>query len=256
MLGMVYILIMLIYLITVFVKWQLINNEAVYPDVFYPRVYPTGKMLSGEEDGLEDDPERAEVTASAFTGENGRHKTEIKCKKGKQMCFFFVFLLASVVGADGSSAAQVDIITEQPRSSQHTLQPGDSVDLSASSDQGGGGGTSTSDTPESPNDNEEEMLSRSSSGGANITPETTEYTTPENATPEGGPLGQSGSLIDSNDPSLPPSDSSQTTTEGPDSAVTPSDVAELVSLSTYKLLEIYLCFMSWSNSHCPVITEF
>ncbi|XP_024914358.1 huntingtin isoform X2 [Cynoglossus semilaevis] len=174
-----------------------------------------GKMLSGEEDGLEDDPERAEVTASAFT--------------------------ASVVGADGSSAAQVDIITEQPRSSQHTLQPGDSVDLSASSDQGGGGGTSTSDTPESPNDNEEEMLSRSSSGGANITPETTEYTTPENATPEGGPLGQSGSLIDSNDPSLPPSDSSQTTTEGPDSAVTPSDVAELVldgSESQYSGMQI------------------
>uniref|UniRef100_A0AAX7T067 Huntingtin n=1 Tax=Astatotilapia calliptera TaxID=8154 RepID=A0AAX7T067_ASTCA len=72
-----------------------------------------GKMLSGEEDGLEDDPERTEVTTGAFT--------------------------------DGSSAAQVDIITEQPRSSQHALQPGDSVDLS------------------SPNDNEEEMLSRSSS---------------------------------------------------------------------------------------------
>lgn len=67
-----------------------------------------------------------------------------------------------MVGADGSTAAQVDIITEQPRSSQHTLQPGDSVDLSASSEQGGGGGgTSASDTPESPNDNEEEMLSRS-----------------------------------------------------------------------------------------------
>nr|XP_012774090.2 huntingtin isoform X4 [Maylandia zebra] len=161
-----------------------------------------GKMLSGEEDGLEDDPERTEVTTGAFT--------------------------ASVVGADGSSAAQVDIITEQPRSSQHALQPGDSVDLSASSEQGGGGGgTSTSGTPESPNDNEEEMLSRSSSGGANVTPETADYTTPENATPEGGPLGESGTLLGTNDRSLPPSDSSQTTTEGPDSAVTPSDVAEL-----------------------------
>lgn len=135
--------------------------------------------------------------------------------------------------ADGSSSAQVDIITEQPRSSQHTLQPGDSVDLSASSEQGGGsgggGGTSASDTPDSPNDNEEEMLSRSSSGGANITPETADYTTPENATPEGGPLGEGGALLGTNDRSLPPSDSSQTTTEGPDSAVTPSDVAELVS---------------------------
>uniref|UniRef100_A0AAQ5WX50 Huntingtin n=1 Tax=Amphiprion ocellaris TaxID=80972 RepID=A0AAQ5WX50_AMPOC len=113
---------------------------------------------------------------------------------------------ASVVGADGSSAAQVDIITEQPRSSQHTLQPGDSVDLS---------GTSASGTPESPNDNEEEMLSQSSS--------------------EGGPL------LGTNDRSLPPSDSSQTTTEGPDSAVTPSDVAELVldgSESQYSGMQI------------------
>uniref|UniRef100_A0AAQ6A1J8 Huntingtin n=1 Tax=Amphiprion ocellaris TaxID=80972 RepID=A0AAQ6A1J8_AMPOC len=128
------------------------------------------------EDALEDDPERTEVTT------------------------------ASVVGADGSSAAQVDIITEQPRSSQHTLQPGDSVDLS---------GTSASGTPESPNDNEEEMLSQSSS--------------------EGGPL------LGTNDRSLPPSDSSQTTTEGPDSAVTPSDVAELVldgSESQYSGMQI------------------
>uniref|UniRef100_A0A8C3A9I3 Huntingtin n=1 Tax=Cyclopterus lumpus TaxID=8103 RepID=A0A8C3A9I3_CYCLU len=141
------------------------------------------------------------------------------------------------VGADGSSAAQVDIITEQPRSSQHTLQPGESVDLSASSEQGGGG-TSASDTPESPNDNEEEMLSRSSSGGANITPETADYTTPET---EGGPLGEGATLLGTNDRSLPPSDSSQTTTEGPDSAVTPSDVAELVldgSESQYSGMQI------------------
>uniref|UniRef100_A0AAQ5Z840 Huntingtin n=1 Tax=Amphiprion ocellaris TaxID=80972 RepID=A0AAQ5Z840_AMPOC len=128
-----------------------------------------GKMLSGEEDALEDDPERTEVTTGAFT--------------------------ASVVGADGSSAAQVDIITEQPRSSQHTLQPGDSVDLSASSEQGGGGGGTSA----------------------------------------------SGPLLGTNDRSLPPSDSSQTTTEGPDSAVTPSDVAELVldgSESQYSGMQI------------------
>ncbi|XP_034058292.1 huntingtin isoform X3 [Gymnodraco acuticeps] len=170
---------------------------------------PRGKMLSGEEDGLEDDAERTEVT---FT--------------------------ASVVGADGSSATQVDIITEQPRSSQHTLQPGESTDLSASSEQGGGGGTSASDTPESPNDNEEEMLSRSSSGGANVTPETADYTTPET---EAVPLGDGGPLLSTNDRSLPPSDSSQTTTEGPDSAVTPSDVAELVldgSESQYSGMQI------------------
>uniref|UniRef100_A0AAQ4PS91 Huntingtin n=1 Tax=Gasterosteus aculeatus aculeatus TaxID=481459 RepID=A0AAQ4PS91_GASAC len=144
---------------------------------------------------------------------------------------------AAVVGADGSSAAQVDIITEQPRSSQHTLQPGDSVDLSASSEQCGGG-ASASDTPESPNDNEEEMLSRSSSGGANVTPETADYTTPET---EGGPLGEGATLLGANDRSMPPSDSSQTTTEGPDSAVTPSDVAELVldgSESQYSGMQI------------------
>uniref|UniRef100_A0A668AAN5 Huntingtin n=1 Tax=Myripristis murdjan TaxID=586833 RepID=A0A668AAN5_9TELE len=101
------------------------------------------------------------------------------------------------LGTDGSSAAQVDIITEQPRSSQHTLQPGDSVDLSASSEQGGGG--------------------------------------------EGGPLGEAGTLLGTNDRSLPPSDSSQTTTEGPDSAITPSDVSELVldgSESQYSGMQI------------------
>lgn len=141
-------------------------------------------------------------------------------------------LPASVVGADNSSAAQVDIITQQPRSSQRTIQPGDSVDLSASSEQGGGGGgTSASDTPESPNDNEEDMLSRSSSCGANITPETVGDATSEDPAQEGGPIGGSGALPGAYDHSLPPSDSSQTTTEGPDSAVTPSDVAELVSLA-------------------------
>ncbi|XP_055013837.1 huntingtin isoform X4 [Boleophthalmus pectinirostris] len=166
-----------------------------------------GKMISGEEDGLEDEAEKNDVTTGNF----------------------------STSAADGSSTGQVDIITEQPRSSQHTLQPGDSVDLSASSEQGGSGGT-----PESPNDNEEEMLSRSSSGGANITPETADYTTPENVTPE-GPLGNGGALLGTNDQSLPPSDSSQTTTEGPDSAVTPSDVAELVldgSESQYSGMQI------------------
>uniref|UniRef100_A0AAQ5WX78 Huntingtin n=1 Tax=Amphiprion ocellaris TaxID=80972 RepID=A0AAQ5WX78_AMPOC len=130
-----------------------------------------------------------------------RQDTENRARSGS-----ILELIASVVGADGSSAAQVDIITEQPRSSQHTLQPGDSVDLS---------GTSASGTPESPNDNEEEMLSQSSS--------------------EGGPL------LGTNDRSLPPSDSSQTTTEGPDSAVTPSDVAELVldgSESQYSGMQI------------------
>lgn len=191
-------------------------------------------MLSGEEDGLEDDPEKTEVTAGAFTGEErpaGRICFETFCFKKFAQPFLCVC-------ADGSSAAQVDIITEQPRSSQHALQPGDSVDLSASSEQGGGGWTSASGTPESPNGNDEEMLSRSSSG-ANVTPETADYTTPENATPEGGPLGEGVAQLGPNDHSLPPSDSSQTTTEGPDSAVTPSDVAELVSVMLFALT--FLC---------------
>uniref|UniRef100_A0A3Q3WBD7 Uncharacterized protein n=1 Tax=Mola mola TaxID=94237 RepID=A0A3Q3WBD7_MOLML len=50
-----------------------------------------------------------------------------------------------------------------------------------------------------------------------------------------------GALLGTNDCSLPPSDSSQTTTEGPDSAVTPSDVAELVldgSESQYSGMQI------------------
>uniref|UniRef100_A0A3Q3F7X8 Huntingtin n=1 Tax=Labrus bergylta TaxID=56723 RepID=A0A3Q3F7X8_9LABR len=116
-------------------------------------------------------------------------------------------LIASVVGADGSSPAQVDIITEQPRS-QHTLQPGESVDLSAS-------------------------LSKEAGH--------LHQTLQKNATPEGGPLGAGGTLLGTNDRSLPPSDSSQTTTEGPDSAVTPSDVAELVldgSESQYSGMQI------------------
>ncbi|XP_064782852.1 huntingtin-like [Oncorhynchus masou masou] len=176
-----------------------------------------GKMLSGEEEGLEDDPERAEVTTGAFT--------------------------ASVAGAD-ATAQVVDIITQQPRSSQHALQPGDSVDLGgASSEQGTTalgtcGGEGGAGTPESPNDNaaDEDMLSHSSSG-ANVTPETADYATPENAEMPDGPL-----LDPLGDPSLPPSaDSSQTTTEGPDSAVTPSDVAELVldtSESLYSGMQI------------------
>uniref|UniRef100_A0A672GB75 Huntingtin n=1 Tax=Salarias fasciatus TaxID=181472 RepID=A0A672GB75_SALFA len=112
----------------------------------------------------------------------------------EEVMFLRLLPPASVVGADGSSAAQVDIITEQPRSSQHTLQPGDSVDLSVSSEQGGGGTSASGVT-----------------------------------------------LLGTNDRSLPPSDSSQTTTEGPDSAVTPSDVAELVldgSESQYSGMQI------------------
>ncbi|CAM4482916.1 unnamed protein product [Leuciscus chuanchicus] len=163
-----------------------------------------GKLLSGEEEGLEDDPERAEVTTGSFTASVGGDSTSEAAS-------------SSGVSSLGTS----DIITEQPRSSQHTLQPGDSVDLSAS-EQGVG-----PDTPDE--EDEEDMLSRSSSGGAGV-------------------VSTSGDLIaDGNQMSVgavsssPPSDSSQTTTEGPDSAVTPSDCAELVldgSESQYSGMQI------------------
>uniref|UniRef100_A0A8B9HMS4 Huntingtin n=1 Tax=Astyanax mexicanus TaxID=7994 RepID=A0A8B9HMS4_ASTMX len=164
-----------------------------------------GKILSGEEEGLEDDPERAEVTTGSFSASvGGESSSDAPSSSGV------------------SSLGPADIITEQPRSSQRTLQPGDSVDLSASTEQGGG-----PDTPDE--EDEEDMLSRSSSGTA-------------------GAIGASGDLVTESNPasarptlSSPPSDSSQTTTEGPDSAVTPSDCAELVldgSESQYSGMQI------------------
>uniref|UniRef100_A0A8C2JX52 Huntingtin n=1 Tax=Cyprinus carpio TaxID=7962 RepID=A0A8C2JX52_CYPCA len=143
-----------------------------------------GKLLSGEEEGLEDDPERAEVTTGSFSGNEAPSSSGV------------------------SSLGTSDIITEQPRSSQHALQPGDSVDLSAS-EQGVG-----PDTPDE--EDEEDMLSRSSSGGAGV------VSTSGDLVSEGNQMSMGAVL------SSPPSDSSQTTTEGPDSAVTPSDCAELV----------------------------
>lgn len=112
-----------------------------------------------------------------------------------------------------SSLSQADIITEQPRSSQHALQPGDSVELSASSDQGGG--------PDTPDEEDEDMLSRSSSSAVRAVGATTDLHSETNPSSMGA-----GS-------SSPPSDSSQTTTEGPDSAVTPSDCAELVRYTSF-----------------------
>lgn len=112
-----------------------------------------------------------------------------------------------------SSLSQADIITEQPRSSQHALQPGDSVDLSASSEQGGG--------PYTPDEEDEDMLSRSSSSAVRAVGATTDLHAETNP-----PSVGAGS-------SSPPSDSSQTTTEGPDSAVTPSDCAELVRYTSF-----------------------
>uniref|UniRef100_A0A671P6T4 Huntingtin n=1 Tax=Sinocyclocheilus anshuiensis TaxID=1608454 RepID=A0A671P6T4_9TELE len=64
------------------------------------------------------------------------------------------------------------------------------------------------------------MLCRSSSGGAGVVSTSSDLVT------EGNQMS-TGAVSSS-----PPSDSSQTTTEGPDSAVTPSDCAELVSVTS------------------------
>ncbi|KAG7458857.1 hypothetical protein MATL_G00225080 [Megalops atlanticus] len=146
-----------------------------------------GKMLSGEEEGLEDDTEtRSEVSTGALTA-------------------------ASVASSSSgvSTLASVDIITEQPRSSQRGLQPAEPADLSSSPQQGG------ADTPE---DEDEDTLSRGSSQ-----------------------INSGGTLSTNHLAPSPPSDSSHTTTEGPDMAVTPSDCAELVldgSESQYSGMQI------------------
>ncbi len=64
------------------------------------------------------------------------------------------------------------------------------------------------------------MLSRSSSGGAGV------------VSTSGDLVTEGNQMLTGAVSSSPPSDSSQTTTEGPDSAVTPSDCAELVSVTS------------------------
>ncbi|NXE74418.1 HD protein, partial [Cochlearius cochlearius] len=150
-----------------------------------------GRILLGEEEGLEDDPEtRSDVSAASFAASmKGEIASELASSSG-----------VSTAGSVGSSAADStghDIITEQPRS-QHTLQS-DSVDL-----------TSCDLTSTATEGEEDDVLSRSSSQISAV---------------------QSDPTMDLNDgtqASSPISDSSQTTTEGPDSAVTPSDSSEIV----------------------------
>ncbi|XP_038255130.1 huntingtin isoform X2 [Dermochelys coriacea] len=150
-----------------------------------------GKVLLGEEEGLEDDPEmRSEVSTATFAASM---KSEITSELASSSG-------VSTAGSIVSSAADPtghDIITEQPRS-QHTLQS-DSVDL-----------TSCDLASATTEGEEDDVLSRSSSQISTV---------------------QSDLTMDMNDvtqASSPVSDSSQTTTEGPDSAVTPSDSSEIV----------------------------
>ncbi|RMC14400.1 hypothetical protein DUI87_09496 [Hirundo rustica rustica] len=152
-----------------------------------------GKVLLGEEEGLDDDSEtRSDVSTASFAASvKGEITSELASSSGVST--------AGSVGSSGADATGHDIITEQPRS-QHTLQS-DSVDLASC------------DLPSTATEGEEdEVLSRSSSQISAV---------------------QSDATMDLNDgtqASSPISDSSQTTTEGPDSAVTPSDSSEIVSV--------------------------
>ncbi|XP_023593769.1 huntingtin, partial [Trichechus manatus latirostris] len=149
-----------------------------------------GKVLQGEEEGLEDDSEsRSDVSSSTFAASvKGEITGELAASSG-----------VSTPGSSSSAADSTghDIITEQPRS-QHTLQS-DSValascDLASAATEG----------------DEEDILSPSSSQISAI------------------PSDPAMDLNDGTQASSPISDSSQTTTEGPDSAVTPSDSSEIV----------------------------
>ncbi|XP_053560168.1 huntingtin [Bombina bombina] len=149
-----------------------------------------GKIHLGEEEGLEDDSEvKPESTTTPLAaGVKNEAAADGSTSSGGS---------APVSGTTPDSAVH-DIITEQPRS-QHTLQS-DSVDLSSS------------DLPSTVAEgDEEDVLSCSSSQISTV---------------------QSDANIDLNEgttqASSPVSDSSQTTTEGPDSAVTPSDSSEIV----------------------------
>ncbi|XP_060634006.2 huntingtin isoform X2 [Anolis sagrei] len=96
-----------------------------------------------------------------------------------------------------SDSSGHDIITEQPRS-QHTLQPESDLtncDLTSSANKG---------------DTDDDALSRSSSQISTVQSDPT------------------ADLNSGTRASSPISDSSQTTTEGPDSAVTPSDCSEMI----------------------------
>ncbi|XP_067885348.1 huntingtin isoform X3 [Heterodontus francisci] len=153
-----------------------------------------GKIVSGEEDGLEDDAEtRSEVSTATFPGSmNSEGTVDVPSSSG-----------ASTLGSTSPvpDSAGHDIITQQPRS-QHTLQSAESVDLNSSATADLTGLTVEGEV--------DEVLSRSSSQISTI---------------------QSDTNADQNDrtnQAISPLSESSQTTEGPDSAVTPSDSSELV----------------------------
>uniref|UniRef100_UPI00398F8AD4 huntingtin isoform X7 n=1 Tax=Pristiophorus japonicus TaxID=55135 RepID=UPI00398F8AD4 len=153
-----------------------------------------GKLVSGEEDGLEDEAEtRSEVSTTTFPGSaNSEGTVDAPSSSG-----------ASTLGSTSPApdSAGHDIITQQPRS-QHTLQSAESVDLNSSA---------TSDlTGLAVEGMVDEVLSRSSSQISTIQSDT------------------NADLNDRTNQATSPLSESSQTTEGPDSAVTPSDNSEPV----------------------------
>ncbi|XP_054855013.1 huntingtin isoform X2 [Eublepharis macularius] len=148
-------------------------------------------VVLGEEEGLEDETDgRSEVSNTDFAASM---KTELA---GELTSSSGVPTAGSVASSVANSSGR-DIITEQPRS-QHTLQPESdltSCDLTSAAIKG---------------DSENDLLSGSSSQVSTV-------------------LSDPAVDMDgSTQASSPISDSSQTTTEGPDSAVTPSDSSEMI----------------------------
>ncbi|XP_051654259.1 huntingtin isoform X5 [Manacus candei] len=151
-----------------------------------------GKILLGEEEGLDDDSEtRSDVSTASFTG-------------------------VSTAGSVGSSAADPtghDIITEQPRS-QHTLQS-DSVDL-ASCDL-----TSTATEGE-----EDEVLSRSSSQISAVQSDATMDL--NDGTQASSPISDSSqTTTEGPDSAVTPSDSSEIVLEGAEGQYSGMQIGQL-----------------------------
>ncbi|XP_027498480.1 huntingtin isoform X2 [Corapipo altera] len=151
-----------------------------------------GKIILGEEEGLDDDSEtRSDVSTASFTG-------------------------VSTAGSVGSSAADPtghDIITEQPRS-QHTLQS-DSVDL-ASCDL-----TSTATEGE-----EDEVLSRSSSQISAVQSDATMDL--NDGTQASSPISDSSqTTTEGPDSAVTPSDSSEIVLEGAEGQYSGMQIGQL-----------------------------
>uniref|UniRef100_A0A8C4V0B3 Huntingtin n=1 Tax=Falco tinnunculus TaxID=100819 RepID=A0A8C4V0B3_FALTI len=161
-----------------------------------------GKILLGEEEGLEDDPEtRSDVSAASF----GEITSELASSSG-----------VSTAGSVGSSAADPtghDIITEQPRS-QHTLQS-DSVDL-----------TSCDLTSTATEGEEDDVLSRSSSQISAVHSDPTMDL--NDGTQASSPVSDSSqTTTEGPDSAVTPSDSSEIVLEGAEGQYSGMQIGQL-----------------------------